>query len=133
MTGPVSRRSWIQVPPKSPVDFVHADTQSTEYTVLFSYVSKCKKQINLLLNMLKTFEQSLVTIIDTVSCKKLYFACVWVFSFRSLSFVLALSGTSFLLLTVCYVIIDMKQWWSGVPFYFAGKRHISRYVLRADS
>ncbi|XP_022105998.1 heparan-alpha-glucosaminide N-acetyltransferase-like [Acanthaster planci] len=45
----------------------------------------------------------------------------------SLSFVLAMAGTSFLLLTFCYVTIDMKQWWSGVPFFFAGMNPITLY------
>ncbi|XP_033644142.1 heparan-alpha-glucosaminide N-acetyltransferase-like [Asterias rubens] len=45
----------------------------------------------------------------------------------SLSFVLALAGTSFLLLTFCYIVIDMKQWWSGVPFFFAGMNPITLY------
>ncbi|XP_038061794.1 heparan-alpha-glucosaminide N-acetyltransferase-like [Patiria miniata] len=45
----------------------------------------------------------------------------------SLSFVLAMAGTSFLLLTFCYIMVDMKQWWSGVPFFFAGMNPITLY------
>ena len=39
---------------------------------------------------------------------------------RSLSFVLALAGMAFILLAVCYLLIDVYKIWSGAPFYYPG-------------
>ena len=41
--------------------------------------------------------------------------------FRSVSFILALSSMAFLLLGFCYVVIDVKRYWSGAPFFYPGK------------
>jgi heparan-alpha-glucosaminide N-acetyltransferase len=39
----------------------------------------------------------------------------------SLSFVLGLASMAFLLQSFIYLIVDAKHWWSGSPFYYAGK------------
>ena len=39
----------------------------------------------------------------------------------SLSYVLATTGTAFALMAVVYVVVDVKEWWSGAPFYQAGE------------
>ena len=41
-------------------------------------------------------------------------------SSRSLSFICATGAMAFLLLTICYIVIDIKNLWNGGPFYFAG-------------
>ncbi|KAK9881463.1 hypothetical protein WA026_016348 [Henosepilachna vigintioctopunctata] len=46
----------------------------------------------------------------------------------SLSFVLVTSSISFALLTFCYVLIDMKKWWGGEPFFYAGMNSILMYI-----
>ncbi|KAL3283749.1 hypothetical protein HHI36_017918 [Cryptolaemus montrouzieri] len=46
----------------------------------------------------------------------------------SLSFVLVTSGTAFALLTLCYVLIDVKKWWQGGPFFYAGMNSILMYI-----
>ena len=38
-----------------------------------------------------------------------------------MSFVLALSAMAFILLTVCYLLIDVYKVWSGAPFYYPGR------------
>ena len=44
-----TRRSWVRIPPKLPVDFVHRHSESTEYTVLHTLRRrKGKNQINCL-------------------------------------------------------------------------------------
>ncbi|XP_044270334.1 heparan-alpha-glucosaminide N-acetyltransferase-like [Tribolium madens] len=46
----------------------------------------------------------------------------------SISFVLVTSCFAFLLLSICYVLIDVKNWWSGKPFLFAGMNAILLYI-----
>ena len=41
--------------------------------------------------------------------------------FRSVSFIFATGGMAFLLLTFCYLVIDVLGWWTGAPFSFPGK------------
>uniref|UniRef100_A0A7M5X958 Heparan-alpha-glucosaminide N-acetyltransferase catalytic domain-containing protein n=1 Tax=Clytia hemisphaerica TaxID=252671 RepID=A0A7M5X958_9CNID len=45
----------------------------------------------------------------------------------SISFICATAAMAFVLLIVCYVTIDVKKWWSGAPFYFAGMNAIMLY------
>jgi hypothetical protein len=42
-------------------------------------------------------------------------------SHRSLSFVLATSCLAFYLLAICYLLTDVKGWWSGAPFFYPGQ------------
>jgi len=46
----------------------------------------------------------------------------------SVSFVFATGALGYLLLTICYVLVDVKKWWDGAPFYFAGMNAIFLYV-----
>lgn len=46
----------------------------------------------------------------------------------SLSFVLVTASTAFALLTLCYLIIDVVNWWSGTPLVYAGMNAIVLYV-----
>ncbi|KAL5278498.1 HGSNAT family protein [Megaselia abdita] len=46
----------------------------------------------------------------------------------SLSFVLVTSSLAFLLLTVLYLIIDIRNIWSGFPFEECGKNAITMYI-----
>lgn len=46
----------------------------------------------------------------------------------SLSFVLITSAAAFLLLTVCYLLIDCKNIWKGSPFYQTGMNSIFLYI-----
>ncbi|XP_044748366.1 heparan-alpha-glucosaminide N-acetyltransferase-like [Coccinella septempunctata] len=46
----------------------------------------------------------------------------------SLSFVLIMSHVAFLILAVCYVLIDMKNYWGGQPFFYAGMNSILMYI-----
>jgi heparan-alpha-glucosaminide N-acetyltransferase len=46
----------------------------------------------------------------------------------SLSFVLSMASTAFILLTVLYLVIDVVRWWSGAPFFYAGMNSILLYV-----
>ncbi|XP_031356839.1 heparan-alpha-glucosaminide N-acetyltransferase isoform X2 [Photinus pyralis] len=46
----------------------------------------------------------------------------------SLSFVLVTSSLAFLALAICYVLVDVKRYWSGKPFLFAGMNAILMYV-----
>nr|CAD7418822.1 unnamed protein product [Timema cristinae] len=39
----------------------------------------------------------------------------------SLSFVMVTSCFAFFLLSALYYAIDVRQWWSGAPFYYPGK------------
>ena len=39
----------------------------------------------------------------------------------SISFVLVTSCFAFALLAVLYVLIDLKHWWKGQPFFYAGE------------
>jgi len=45
----------------------------------------------------------------------------------SVSYVLVTSCFAFFLLTVLYLLIDVKQWWKGQPFFFAGMNSILLY------
>lgn len=47
---------------------------------------------------------------------------------RSISFVLVTSSIAFFLLSLCYVLVDVKKWWSGKPFLFAGMNAILMYI-----
>ena len=38
----VSRRSWVRIPPESPVKFFDRHTESTEYTVLYTRRRRAK-------------------------------------------------------------------------------------------
>nr|XP_022916136.1 heparan-alpha-glucosaminide N-acetyltransferase [Onthophagus taurus]XP_022916137.1 heparan-alpha-glucosaminide N-acetyltransferase [Onthophagus taurus]XP_022916138.1 heparan-alpha-glucosaminide N-acetyltransferase [Onthophagus taurus] len=46
----------------------------------------------------------------------------------SLSFVLVTSSLAFLLLTFCYLLIDVIKIWNGKPFLFAGMNAIIMYI-----
>lgn len=46
----------------------------------------------------------------------------------SVSYVLVMAGTSFMLLTMLYYVIDIKKLWSGAPFFFVGMNSILVYV-----
>ncbi|XP_074042747.1 heparan-alpha-glucosaminide N-acetyltransferase [Leptinotarsa decemlineata] len=46
----------------------------------------------------------------------------------SSSFVMVTSCFAFFLLSICYVLIDVKNWWSGKPFLFAGMNAILMYI-----
>ncbi|XP_078619791.1 heparan-alpha-glucosaminide N-acetyltransferase-like isoform X2 [Branchiostoma floridae x Branchiostoma japonicum] len=42
----------------------------------------------------------------------------------SLSYVFALCSMAYLLLALCYLLVDVKEWWSGWPFYCCGRNSI---------
>ncbi|XP_071442457.1 heparan-alpha-glucosaminide N-acetyltransferase isoform X2 [Hetaerina americana] len=46
----------------------------------------------------------------------------------SLSFVMVTSCFAFFLLLVCYVLVDVKGWWSGSPFFYPGMNATIMYV-----
>uniref|UniRef100_A0A8C6UB91 Heparan-alpha-glucosaminide N-acetyltransferase n=1 Tax=Neogobius melanostomus TaxID=47308 RepID=A0A8C6UB91_9GOBI len=46
----------------------------------------------------------------------------------SLSYVTTLACFAFVLLLLIYYIIDVRKWWSGAPFYYAGMNSILVYV-----
>ncbi|XP_021917645.1 heparan-alpha-glucosaminide N-acetyltransferase-like isoform X2 [Zootermopsis nevadensis] len=46
----------------------------------------------------------------------------------SLSFVLGVASTAFLLQSFLYFIVDAKNWWSGSPFHYAGMNSIVLYI-----
>ncbi|XP_050393496.1 heparan-alpha-glucosaminide N-acetyltransferase isoform X4 [Patella vulgata] len=46
----------------------------------------------------------------------------------SLSFVLALAGMAYILLMLCYLLIDVYPVWSGSPFYYPGMNSIFIYI-----
>lgn len=46
----------------------------------------------------------------------------------SLSYVFVTSGVAFLILTLLYYIIDVKSYWSGAPFVYAGMNAIIMYI-----
>ncbi|KAL7645105.1 UNVERIFIED_CONTAM: hypothetical protein RMT77_003483 [Armadillidium vulgare] len=46
----------------------------------------------------------------------------------SLSFVLITSSAAFLLLTICYILVDYKRIWKGSPFYQTGMNSIFLYI-----
>ena len=41
--------------------------------------------------------------------------------YRSLSFILVMGGTAFVLLSFMYFCIDTIKWWNGVPFIYPGE------------
>ena len=45
----------------------------------------------------------------------------------SISFVLVTSSFAFILLAFLYVLIDLKRWWKGQPFFYAGMNSILLY------
>ncbi|XP_058944843.2 heparan-alpha-glucosaminide N-acetyltransferase-like [Pocillopora verrucosa] len=46
----------------------------------------------------------------------------------SVSFIFVTGGMAFLLLTFCYVTIDVLRWWNGAPFCYPGMNSILVYV-----
>ncbi|CAH1170184.1 unnamed protein product [Phaedon cochleariae] len=46
----------------------------------------------------------------------------------SLSFVMVTSSLAFLMLSITYILVDMKKWWSGKPFLYAGMNAILMYI-----
>ncbi|XP_068726421.1 heparan-alpha-glucosaminide N-acetyltransferase-like isoform X2 [Montipora capricornis] len=46
----------------------------------------------------------------------------------SVSFIFATGGMAFVLLTLCYLLVDVLGWWSGAPFIFPGMNSIVVYV-----
>jgi heparan-alpha-glucosaminide N-acetyltransferase len=46
----------------------------------------------------------------------------------SLSFILAMAGSGFVLLAAFYFVIDVISWWSGAPFKYPGMNSILVYV-----
>ncbi|XP_046391759.1 heparan-alpha-glucosaminide N-acetyltransferase [Ischnura elegans] len=46
----------------------------------------------------------------------------------SLSFVMVTSCFAFFLLSACYVLVDIKGWWSGAPFFYPGMNATIMYV-----
>lgn len=46
----------------------------------------------------------------------------------SLSYVLATSSMAFVLLVLCYVLVDMRSLWSGSPFVYPGMNAILLYI-----
>ncbi|KAF7664073.1 hypothetical protein LDENG_00190400 [Lucifuga dentata] len=46
----------------------------------------------------------------------------------SLSYVTTLACFAFVLLSLVYYMVDVKEWWSGAPFYYAGMNSILVYV-----
>ncbi|XP_029179272.2 heparan-alpha-glucosaminide N-acetyltransferase-like [Acropora millepora] len=46
----------------------------------------------------------------------------------SVSFIFATGGMAFMLLTFCYLLVDVLGWWSGAPFVFPGMNSILVYV-----
>lgn len=48
--------------------------------------------------------------------------------FRSLSFVMVTSSFAFFLLSFVYLLTDVKNWWTGKPFLFAGMNALLMYI-----
>ncbi|XP_045214517.2 heparan-alpha-glucosaminide N-acetyltransferase-like [Mercenaria mercenaria] len=46
----------------------------------------------------------------------------------SISYILAMASMAFVLLTFCYLTVDVYKVWSGAPFYFPGMNSIVVYV-----
>ncbi|XP_055612390.1 heparan-alpha-glucosaminide N-acetyltransferase [Uranotaenia lowii] len=46
----------------------------------------------------------------------------------SVSYVLVTASLAFFLLLICYVLVDLKRYWSGKPFLFAGMNSIVLYI-----
>jgi heparan-alpha-glucosaminide N-acetyltransferase len=47
----------------------------------------------------------------------------------SLSFIFATGATAFLMLALCYVLVDVTQAWGGAPFVYPGMNSILMYCL----
>jgi len=43
------------------------------------------------------------------------------------SFVICMASFGFIALTVCYILIDVQEWWTGAPFKFVGMNSILIY------
>jgi heparan-alpha-glucosaminide N-acetyltransferase len=46
----------------------------------------------------------------------------------SLTFVLTLASLGFMILTVLYLLVDVRQWFTGAPFLWMGMNSIAIYV-----
>ena len=46
----------------------------------------------------------------------------------SLSFILAVAGLAFIILTILYLLIDVKHWFTGAPFIWLGMNSLVVYV-----
>ena len=46
----------------------------------------------------------------------------------SLSFIFVLAGLAFIILTVLYLLVDVKQWFTGEPWLWLGMNSIVIYV-----
>lgn len=46
----------------------------------------------------------------------------------SVSFIFATGSMAFVLISLCYYFIDIKNWWTGAPFYYSGMNSILLYV-----
>ncbi|CAF2936916.1 unnamed protein product [Rotaria sp. Silwood2] len=46
----------------------------------------------------------------------------------SLSFIFVVAGLAFLILTILYLLVDVKQWFNGAPFLWLGMNSIVIYV-----
>ena len=46
----------------------------------------------------------------------------------SLSYVLVTCSLAYILLLICYILVDVKKIWSGAPFIYAGMNAILLYV-----
>jgi heparan-alpha-glucosaminide N-acetyltransferase len=44
--------------------------------------------------------------------------------------VLATSCFAFYLLAACYLLIDVKGWWTGAPFFYPGQCKLSETNLK---
>ena len=47
----------------------------------------------------------------------------------SLSFILCMAGLAFILLTICYYLIDRLNVWAGWPFIYVGMNSIAIYTI----
>lgn len=46
----------------------------------------------------------------------------------SVSYIFSTGSMGFVLMALCYYFIDIKNWWTGAPFYYAGMNSILLYV-----
>lgn len=53
-----------------------------------------------------------------------------IFVARSVSFIFVTGGMAFLLLTFCYVTIDVLRWWNGAPFCYPGEQEFPSEAMR---
>lgn len=47
---------------------------------------------------------------------------------RSLSFVLVTTAVAWFLLSLCFLLVDLKRWWGGRPFVWCGMNAIVMYI-----